>query len=102
MAKLKGVNIPSTIVPFTTNDTYATHDALYGKGGFRSVRTIAERNAIPQARRAVGMFVYVINEDTTYKLNDFNTWDVYIASGGGTSHINWKTINDQGEIVDLD
>lgn len=101
MAKIKGVNIPSTIVPFTTNDTYATHDAIYGKGGFRSVRTLAERNSIPQARRSAGMFVYVIAEDITYKLNDDNTWSEYIGKGGGTK-INWKTINDQGEIVDLE
>ena len=101
MAKIKGVNIPSTIVPFSVDDTYATHDALYGKGGFRSVRTITERNAIPLARRTPGMFVYVINEDITYKLNDLNEWEVYINKGGSTN-IHWKTINDQGEIVDLE
>ncbi|MBQ8132429.1 MAG: hypothetical protein IJ193_08060 [Bacilli bacterium] len=101
MANLKGVNIPSTIVPFTTDDTYATHDSQYGKGGFRSCRTITERNSIPQARRSVGMLVYVIEEDITYKLNDHNQWEVYIGKGGG-GRINWKTINDQGEIVDLD
>ena len=101
MAKLKGVNIPSTIVPFTTDDSYATHDAIYGKGGFRSVRTLAERNAIHQARRSAGMFVYVISEDITYKLNNDNTWSEYIGKGGGNK-IKWKTINDQGEIVDLE
>ena len=99
MANLKGVNIPSTIVPFTTDDTYATHDAIYGKGGFRSVRTLADRDNIPLARRSVGMLVYVISEDITYKLNDNNTWQVYVDKGGA-GHINWKTINDQGEIVD--
>ena len=99
MANIKGVNIPSTIVPFTTDDTYATHDAIYGKGGFRSVRTLADRDNIPQARRSVGMLVYVISEDITYKLNDNNTWQVYVDKGGA-SRTNWKTINDQGEIVD--
>ena len=98
MANLKGVNIPSTIVPFTTDDTYATHDSIYGKGGFRSVRTLADRDNIPLARRSVGMLVYVISEDITYKLNDNNTWQVYVDKGG--AKINWKTINDQGEIVD--
>ncbi|MBR2246969.1 MAG: hypothetical protein IJ880_08100 [Bacilli bacterium] len=99
MANLKGVNIPSTIVPFTTDDTYATHEAIFGKGGFRSVRTIIDRDNIPQARREPGMLVYVINEDITYKLNDGNTWDIYINKGG-SSKVHWKIINDQGEIVD--
>ena len=103
MANIKGVNIPSTIVPFTTDDTYATHIDIFGKGGFRSVRTLFERNSIPQARRSVGMLVYVIEEDITYKLNENNGWDVYIGKGGSlSSKINWKTINDQGEIVDLE
>lgn len=101
MGKIKGVNIPSTIVPFTTDDTYATHIDIFGKGGFRSVRTISERNEIPEPRRSVGMLVYVISEDITYKLNDNNEWDEYIGKGGSSS-IRWKTINDQGEIVDLE
>ena len=101
MANIKGVNIPSTIVPFTTDDTYATHEATYGKGGFRSVRTLAERNAIPQARRESGMLVYVIEDDVTYNLNDSNEWDEYIGKNGA-SKIHWKTVNDQGEIVDLE
>ena len=101
MANIKGVNIPSTIVPFTTEDTYATHEAQYGKGGYRSVRTLADRDAIPQARRDSGMLVYVISEDITYKLNDSNEWAEYIGKGGG-SKIHWKTVNDQGQIVDLE
>jgi len=101
MANIKGVNIPSTIVPFTTDDTYGTHDAKYGIGGFRSVRTLAERNSIPQARRATGMLVYVIAEDITYKLNDSNEWEQYIAKGGA-NNVKWKTINNQGEIIDLE
>lgn len=99
MANIKGVNIPSTIVPFSTDDTYATHDSIYGKGGFRSVRTLTDRDNIPLARRSVGMLAYVISEDITYKLNDNNTWDVYINKGG-FGKVNWKTINDQGEIID--
>ena len=99
MANLKGVNIPSTIVPFTTDDTYPVTEAQYIKGGFRSVRTIIDRDNIPQARREPGMLVYVINEDITYKLNDCNTWDIYINKGGAST-IHWKIINDQGEIVD--
>ena len=42
MSNIKGTNVASPIVPFTTGDTYATHEAKYGKGGFRTVQTIAE------------------------------------------------------------
>lgn len=101
MAKLKGVNIPSTIVPFTTDDTYATHIDIFGKGGYRSVIDLNERNSIPQNRRSVGMLVYVISEDVTYKLSDNNEWCEYIGKGGAAK-VKWKTINDQGEIVDLE
>lgn len=59
MAELKGTLVASRIVPSDSQDTYATHEALYGKGGHRSVSSIAERDAIPADRREVGMSVYV-------------------------------------------
>ena len=59
---IKGTNISSPIVPFTTDDTYPTHEARYGKGGFRTVSEIADLNRIPEARLEEGMLVYVIND----------------------------------------
>ena len=59
MAELKGTQVAASIVPFTDLDTYATHDAEYGKGGFRSVDTNAKRDAIPAARKVKGMVVRV-------------------------------------------
>lgn len=59
MADLKGTQVAAAIVPFTDLDTYATHDAEYGKGGFRSVDTNAKRDAIPAARKVKGMVVRV-------------------------------------------
>lgn len=59
MAELKGTQVAAAIVPFTDLDTYATHDAEYGKGGFRSVDTNAKRDAIPAARKVKGMVVRV-------------------------------------------
>lgn len=59
MADLKGTQIAASIVPFTDLDTYATHDAEYGKGGFRSVDTNEKRDAIPAARKVKGMVVRV-------------------------------------------
>lgn len=58
---LYGTRVGSTIVPFTADDTYATHDEQYGKGGYRTVESIDARNTIPYARRTVGMLVNVEN-----------------------------------------
>lgn len=71
MAEIKGTNIAAPIVPFTDEDIYATHDAKYGKGGWRTVQTIAERNAIPEDRLDQGMFVYVINDPTGHHAYQF-------------------------------
>lgn len=68
---LKGTNVAAAIVPFTDSDNYATHYALYGKGGFRSVNTIAERDAIPSARCEEGMVCYVINDPDKFNTYQF-------------------------------
>lgn len=67
MADLKGTNVAALIVPFTDQDPYATHDAKYGKGGFRSVDTIAERNAITTERKTTGMIVHVNESQLNYR-----------------------------------
>jgi hypothetical protein len=66
---LTGTNLAAKIVPFTTADAYATHDEQYGKGGYRTVASIAARNAIPTQRLTAGMIVYV-DGDQMYRLND--------------------------------
>lgn len=75
MANLIGTNIAAPIVPHTTNDTYPTHDSIYGKGGYREVATIQELYNIPPARRSDGMLVYVQENKTIYKLNGALTND---------------------------
>lgn len=67
MAELKGTNVAALIVPFTDQDPYATHDAKYGKGGFRSVDTITERDAIPTERKTTGMIVHVNDSQLNYR-----------------------------------
>ena len=67
--KLKGLNIPDTIVPYTDQDVYATHDSKFGKGGWRSVDTMQEMFDISLARRSIGMIVYVIATKKTFMLN---------------------------------
>ena len=64
MSDLKGTNVASSIVPFTTEDTFATHDAKYVKGGYRTVETISERDSISVDRRSNGMVVYVVSDSS--------------------------------------
>ena len=45
-------------------DVYATHEAKLGKGGYRTVSNIAERDAIPFERCEEGMLVTVLNDNT--------------------------------------
>ena len=59
MAGIKGTNVSATVVPFSTEDKYATHDESYGRGGYRTVGSETEMNAIPEDRRKEGMLVNV-------------------------------------------
>ena len=59
MSQIQGTNIAALITPFDTADTYPTHDAQYGRGGYRAVATVTDRDAIPTARRSEGMRVRV-------------------------------------------
>ena len=101
MAEIKGTNVASKIVPYTDSDEYATHDEKYGVGGYRTVDSVSEMNAIPAARRKEGMLVYVKN-DKYYRLNSSNTFeDAGIGSSGGgniyivdTDKLNFELISD--------
>lgn len=80
MAELKGTQVAASIVPFTDLDTYATHDAEYGKGGFRSVDTNEKRDAIPAARKVKGMVVRV-NDTGLHWVWTGSTWAEWLPKG---------------------
>lgn len=80
MTNIKGTNVASGIVPFTTEDNFPTHYSKYGKGGWREVNTIAERDDIPEARRSVGMIVYVVDNNIAYILKGGITNDNWFAA----------------------
>lgn len=86
MSTLVGVNVFDHIVPFTNSDNYPTHLAIYGKGGWRTVNSIAERDAIPIERREEGMVVHVIGQGD-YKLV------------GGINNSNWVPLIQTGTPV---
>lgn len=78
MAALAGTNVSAKVVPFDSADTYATHDEKYGRGGYRVVANLTERDSISTPRRVDGMLVFVTSEDKTYQLY------------GGISNSNWR------------
>jgi hypothetical protein len=58
MALITGaVNVTGTLAPTDTTDVYATHDSVYGKGGYREVIDLTARDSITVARRSDGMLV---------------------------------------------
>lgn len=71
------VPVSDPIAPTSELDTYPVTNPKYGLGGLRSVATIAERDAITNARREVGMLVYVSNLNKYYSLT------------GGVGNSNW-------------
>ncbi|MGM9825728.1 MAG: hypothetical protein ACI3Z8_04745 [Paludibacteraceae bacterium] len=75
MSNIAGTNLAAAIAPFTTEDTYPTHYAEYGKGGWHSVATISDRDAIPVQRRETGMVVFVQAENIPYRLTADGSWE---------------------------
>ena len=79
--------ITAPVAPTSAGDTYASHIAEYGKGGYMSVADNATRDAIPEARRTYGMQVYVIATGVTYIM------------GPGLSNGEWSVVNRGPQIV---
>lgn len=88
MAKFIGtVKLTGPISPTDTEDAYASHMALYGQGGYRSVATLAQRDLITDERREDGMVVYVIEDETEYRLKGGianSNWEAVVGGTGGT------------------
>ena len=86
MSSIRGTNVLAPVVPFDTTDSHATHEARYGKGGYRSVESTAERDAITLLRREPGMLVYVSATGLIYRMeSDLTTWTALeqsITDGG--------------------
>jgi hypothetical protein len=56
------VNVAATVVPFDTQDSFATHDPVYGIGGWREVPSYADLSTIPTPRLREGMVVHVMGD----------------------------------------
>lgn len=77
MAKIPGTAVASPIVPLDSGLPTPTHVDTYGKGGWVTVASLAERNAIPPERRKPGMVAAVADApgSTPWELaTDLTTW----------------------------
>lgn len=99
MTELKGTVLASGIVPGTTEDKFPTHYAEYGKGGFRTVKSITERDNIPEERREEGMLVYVTNDDSkvhTYQYIN-GEWEKASLNSSGIPIYNQRKLDELGD-----
>lgn len=76
MAIVGTTPVTARIAPTDAVDTYATHEAQWGKGGYMSVASNDARDAITTARREEGMLVFVRNTAATWRLAaNLTTWN---------------------------
>ncbi len=104
MTNISGTNLAAGIVPFTTDDTYPTHYAMYGKGGHRTVQSIVNRNSIPTTLKEEGMTVFVLDDNTkyTWKKNPNNSNIVEWLSDSNVNAVGTNTqviFNDSGVLA---
>lgn len=82
----KGTIVLDKIIPSSPQDTYPTHIANYGRGGYKTVSSIEERDAIPVDRLTIGCEVRVTDNEGSkvYYLKSFNArspqWE--LVTGG--------------------
>ncbi len=88
------VKVIGSVEPNDLSDKYPTHNELYGKGGFRSVNDLTERDVITPARRSVGMLVYCLANDKFYQLKGgiLNTNWIETNFGSGTGNGNTSEV----------
>lgn len=92
--ELKGTNVYAPIVPGTDEDKYPTHYSNFGKGGFKCVRTMIDRDAIPADRLEVPTLCYVFDEDLFY-VWDGSQWNDKEMGGVETGlQRNVRIVND--------
>lgn len=64
MSKIENsIPVRGTITPVDTRDTYPTHEARWGKGGYVSVNNLLE---VSEERKEEGMKVYELSSNTEY------------------------------------
>ena len=74
MSQIIGTNIIAPIVPGSTDDTFPTHIDLYGKGGYRAVSGLLDRDEIPEDRKSQGMMVQTYSDGKFWIYDEVVGW----------------------------
>ena len=95
---IKGTNVFGPVVPFNTDDIYASHKATYGQGGWRTAKNLTERNAILFDRREDLMIVAVEDNSLNNSTSGvgFYMLDIHHSASTSTSLMdnhNWVLLN---------
>lgn len=99
MANLLGTVVLSKLVPTSDLDQYPTHEARWGKGSYRTVTSLVERDAISDERRELGMLVWVDSEKTLYRLTEGVTNADWENLGRGDGNVKRKVIFNNTDLV---
>lgn len=105
MAQPGTVPVSAPIDTYAAANTYPTHFANRGKGGYMTVADTTQRDAISALRREEGMVVFVISDGTEYRLDaDLTTW---VAQAGSIdpNTLMLKSVydpNDDGVVTNSD
>ncbi len=105
MSNLYGTNVSATIKPFTTADRFPTHEAQYGKGGYRTVESENDLYTIYTDRLETGTLVYVSLLDKIYKYigdtttNTSSDWEELVIPIGSDNYIIVDELSDLNSIT---
>lgn len=86
MSNNKGTLVTATVKSFSDQDTFPVVDSKDVKGGYQTVQTLVERNAIPLEKRSVG-FLVKVNETSTIYHWDGTTFDNNLKQYIGLSNV---------------
>ncbi len=82
---LKGTQILGGVVPFNTDDSYSSHFAKYGHGGWRTSANLGERNSISLDRRENLMTVAVESNTNSGSSGDVAFYYLNVNGANSTS-----------------
>ena len=86
-----GTKVTANIYPI---GKFPTHHAIFGRGGYKTVATLADRDAIPLDRLTVGSIVRVHADGTEYVVNSIpSTYDSDTATGKDCT---WEVVKKGG------
>lgn len=95
-SEINGVKVPANIIPTSTSDTYPTHHANFGRGGYKTVTSIEERDSIPVDRLTLGTEVRVTLVDGTSTVYYVSKLPINITNSSTGKDCEWTLVESGG------